>query len=312
MRKIALISEHASPLASVGSTDCGGQNIYVAHLARQLGSRGYLEWRRQSGDGNGDSMVTDIAGPVTVISPHLGDAVFSCGGLIAAARGARVVTIFAGVPAAGAAAPDRDRAAGFDSAEQAMLARRREDNRALGMLGAQAVWLDFPDSQYGRSHTPREIADSLQPVLLMQADGMVAAPLGLFHPDHVLAHDACRLLMHEAQARASAGAALLVPARAQAAPALPVQWLYYEDAIYRRLPGVLQQRLAECLRAGLHATPVNLPVNQLLAQKSYAVNAYQSQVQMLGEAQLCDLCAPERYWSLSASEPRKADSLPFQ
>ncbi|MEM5273709.1 glycosyltransferase [Cupriavidus taiwanensis] len=41
MRKIALISEHASPLASVGSTDCGGQNIYVAHLARQLGSRGY-------------------------------------------------------------------------------------------------------------------------------------------------------------------------------------------------------------------------------------------------------------------------------
>ena len=42
MRKIALISEHASPLASVGSTDCGGQNIYVAHLARQLGTRGYL------------------------------------------------------------------------------------------------------------------------------------------------------------------------------------------------------------------------------------------------------------------------------
>ncbi|SPK73339.1 putative Glycosyl transferase, group 1 [Cupriavidus taiwanensis] len=41
MRKIALISEHASPLASVGSTDCGGQNIYVAHLARQLGGRGY-------------------------------------------------------------------------------------------------------------------------------------------------------------------------------------------------------------------------------------------------------------------------------
>lgn len=249
-------------------------------------------------------MVTDIAGPVTVISPHLDDAVFSCGGLIAAARGARVVTVFAGVPPAGVAAPDWDRAAGFDSAEQAMLARRREDNRALGMLGAQPVWLDFWDRQYGRRHTPREIADSLQRVLLTQTDGMVAAPLGLFHSDHVLAHDACRLLMHEAQARASAWAALLVPpARGQAAPPLPVQWLYYEDAIYRRRPGVLQQRLAECLRAGLHATPVNLPVNQQLAQKSYAVNAYQSQVQMFGEAQLCDLCAPERYWSLSAGDP---------
>lgn len=41
MYKIALISEHASPLACVGSVDCGGQNIYVAHLARQLGRRGY-------------------------------------------------------------------------------------------------------------------------------------------------------------------------------------------------------------------------------------------------------------------------------
>ena len=65
---------------------------------------------------------------------------------------------------------------------------------------------------------------------------------------------------------------------------------------------LLQQRLAECLGAGLQATPVNLPVSQHLAQKSYAVNAYQSQVQMFGEEQLCDLCAPERYWSLSAGE----------
>ncbi|MBP0623854.1 PIG-L deacetylase family protein [Cupriavidus consociatus] len=248
-------------------------------------------------------MVTDIAAPVTVISPHLDDAVFSCGGLIAAARGARVVTVFAGVPPAGVPAPDWDRAAGFDSAEQAVRARRREDNRALGMLGAQPVWLDFWDGQYGRRHTPREIADSLQHVLVTQTDGMVAAPLGLFHSDHVLAHEACRMLMQAAQVRAAAWAALLVPSRAQAASTAPVQWLYYEDAIYRRLPGVLQQRLAECLRAGLHATPVNLPVSQHLAQKSYAVNAYQSQLQMFGEEQLCDLCAPERYWSLSAGEP---------
>ncbi|NYI01646.1 glycosyltransferase [Cupriavidus plantarum] len=41
MHRIALISEHASPLASVGSIDCGGQNVYVAHLARELGKRGY-------------------------------------------------------------------------------------------------------------------------------------------------------------------------------------------------------------------------------------------------------------------------------
>lgn len=40
MRTIALVSEHASPLAPPGSVDSGGQNIYVAHLARELAAQG--------------------------------------------------------------------------------------------------------------------------------------------------------------------------------------------------------------------------------------------------------------------------------
>jgi len=39
-RRIALISDHASPLAAPGSIDCGGQNVYVAHLARELALSG--------------------------------------------------------------------------------------------------------------------------------------------------------------------------------------------------------------------------------------------------------------------------------
>lgn len=39
--QIALISDHASPLAALGGTDSGGQNVYVAHLARQLGRAGH-------------------------------------------------------------------------------------------------------------------------------------------------------------------------------------------------------------------------------------------------------------------------------
>ncbi|MGE5523493.1 MAG: glycosyltransferase family 4 protein [Rhodospirillaceae bacterium] len=38
---IALISDHASPLALLGGADSGGQNVYVAHLARQLGRAGH-------------------------------------------------------------------------------------------------------------------------------------------------------------------------------------------------------------------------------------------------------------------------------
>jgi len=39
--KIALVSEHASPLAVAGGIDTGGQNIYVAHVARQLQRAGH-------------------------------------------------------------------------------------------------------------------------------------------------------------------------------------------------------------------------------------------------------------------------------
>jgi glycosyltransferase involved in cell wall biosynthesis len=39
--KIAFVSEHASPLAAVGGADSGGQNVYVAELARTLGARGH-------------------------------------------------------------------------------------------------------------------------------------------------------------------------------------------------------------------------------------------------------------------------------
>ena len=39
-QRIAIISEHASPLVAVGGIDSGGQNIYVAETARQLAARG--------------------------------------------------------------------------------------------------------------------------------------------------------------------------------------------------------------------------------------------------------------------------------
>lgn len=40
MQRIALISEHASPLGVIGGVDAGGQNIYVANVAKQLAERG--------------------------------------------------------------------------------------------------------------------------------------------------------------------------------------------------------------------------------------------------------------------------------
>src|SRR3712207_9590440 len=38
--RIAMVSEHASPLAVLGGVDAGGQNVHVASLATALGRRG--------------------------------------------------------------------------------------------------------------------------------------------------------------------------------------------------------------------------------------------------------------------------------
>ena len=51
--RLAMISEHASPLATLGGEDSGGQNVYVAELARRLGAMGHevdVFTRRDDGD----------------------------------------------------------------------------------------------------------------------------------------------------------------------------------------------------------------------------------------------------------------------
>src|SRR5919201_1620462 len=40
-RRIAFLSEHASPLALLGGEDAGGQNVYVDEVSRYLGRLGY-------------------------------------------------------------------------------------------------------------------------------------------------------------------------------------------------------------------------------------------------------------------------------
>jgi glycosyltransferase involved in cell wall biosynthesis len=41
MRRVALISEHASPLGLLGGVDSGGQNVYVGQVARRLADLGW-------------------------------------------------------------------------------------------------------------------------------------------------------------------------------------------------------------------------------------------------------------------------------
>lgn len=164
-----------------------------------------------------------------VISPHLDDAVFSCGQAIAQAPGSVVVTVFAGIPARDTAAPPWDRRAGFRSADEAVRARRDEDRRALALLDARPVWLDFFDDQYGAPAATDEIAARLTDTLDAHPGYGVLAPAGLFHRDHLQVQQAALSVLHDLHAAGDTSRA----------------WRFYEDAPYRRIDGLMSKRVSE-------------------------------------------------------------------
>lgn len=207
-----------------------------------------------------------------LVSPHLDDAVFSCGDWLAAHPRTLVATVFAGAPR-GAMHTPWDAACGFADGREAVAARRAEDRAALAALGARALWLDFLDSQYLDSPGPEALRQALCGVLAQSSAGTVLFPAGLYHSDHELVH-----------------AAMLALCRAHPRRC----WIMYEDALYRRGPGRLQRRLAALLAGGWSATPLAAPAPAAAGAKRAALACYRSQLRALGRPS--DLVAAEGYW----------------
>jgi LmbE family N-acetylglucosaminyl deacetylase len=219
-----------------------------------------------------------------VVSPHLDDAVFSCGMLLAAHPGATVCTVFAGAPAV-PMSTEWDRRAGFPHSDAAMRARWLEDERALEQLGAAGMRLPFLDAQYGPPPSADAVASALVDAWQACHCPCFVAPLGLYHSDHMLVSDACCALL----ARSGMQALML-----------------YEDALYRRFRHLVPER-REALAArgfklepGAKASLFSMRHNSHAAtQKWRSVRAYRSQLRALADAHPNDLAEPERFWRLS-------------
>jgi D-inositol-3-phosphate glycosyltransferase len=71
-KRIAFISDHASPLAVIGSIDSGGQNVYVAELAKRLAESGLLVDVYTRKDDQSLEDIVEFAPGVRVINIHAG------------------------------------------------------------------------------------------------------------------------------------------------------------------------------------------------------------------------------------------------
>ena len=269
-----------------------------------------------------------------VVSPHLDDAVLGCGVFLARAPGATVVTVCAGVPRPDSQLTEWDAACGFGSAREAIEARRDEDRQALATLGALPRCLDYLDDQYGQEDSEgskdsedrqwiSSVARDVRRVIREIDPDVVLCPLGLFHHDHDRVHAAARLVLQQEQDRT---------------------WYAYEDALYRRIPGLVQQRLAELAANHVVATPADLapgafsrrgsePTSRACRQtppgplsgpcppsssltsfaaasraKRRAILCYASQLRGLGTPGRPghrDALAPESYWKLSPGDGKE-------
>ena len=155
-----------------------------------------------------------------LLSPHLDDAVFSCGGWMAQRASAgdevRVITICAGDPPPGPLSPFAEQLhARWGTAAAPASMRRTEDRIATGRLGALPRHLDFPDAIYrkagdgtylyaderaifGRLHPEdQRLVDHLGSLLSQSCDAScrIVSPLAIGgHVDHRLTRGAAERL----------------------------------------------------------------------------------------------------------------------
>lgn len=216
--------------------------------------------------------------PILVVSPHLDDAVLSCGQLLAANPGSVVLTVFSFNVLKGYRLTSWDRLCGLKRVVDVPRLRRGEDAVALAGLGCS------PRHYYSDQHTdPGDllwlISDAWRLVAQMHGNypRTILIPMGMGHPDH----DVVFRRALEAKAR--------MPKH--------LRWIVYEEPVRR----LIHTKEMKARIRKYKMRPIRLRVGAL-ERKRQAVAAYASQVVGLkkewGEQFDTDVFAPERYWRL--------------
>ena len=214
------------------------------------------------------------------LQPHFDDAALSCGGTLALQSGVGirplVITVFGGLPKDNTVSPFaaqtlRQMALSGD-AISAVEQRREEDAAALEALGADTLWLDFPDAifrgtppyypseqtLFGSVHAgdldlDQQLAEVLQSVHQRVPLANIYAPLGVgHHVDHQLCCSAADRLAQR-----------------------KVNVKFYEDIPYVMNSGALSARQKE-LNITMEAEMVE--ISGTARRKEEAIALYRSQV----------------------------------
>jgi LmbE family N-acetylglucosaminyl deacetylase len=225
---------------------------------------------------------------IVVLSPHFDDAAMGAGQMLIrhAEAATAVITVLGGRPPSYPDTPTPwDALGGFQPGDDVVAVRREEDRAAMVVLGAEPIWLDYPDHQYlDPADRPKaeEVAPVLEEAVASQAPTAVFIPMGLANPDHVMTHAAALMVRQDHPEWA---------------------WFAYEDQGYKHIPGLLAWRVSKLFRSGLWPTPALVPVTAEPERKREAIWCYASQIPPLKqEHALTERLAanvPEQFWRLA-------------
>jgi LmbE family N-acetylglucosaminyl deacetylase len=239
------------------------------------------------------------------ISPHLDDAVLSCGGAIhqqtTCGDRVQVLTPFAGeFVGDGLSSFAQVQHQQWGYPPKPMFLRRAEDRAALGLLDAEAQHLDYLDAVY-RAGPDGEwlypdlqslwedvhpadplaqtassgLADRLAALLPSKHEATVYAPLGVGrHVDHQIVHTAARRLL-----------------------TLGYQMAFYEDYPYAESPGATDAAVVAVGAEPWRMEAIPLSPEDLAAKVS-AIDYYRTQLSSLFDGAQA---MPNRVWTFAAS-----------
>jgi LmbE family N-acetylglucosaminyl deacetylase len=224
-----------------------------------------------------------------VVSPHLDDGALSCALFLAAHPGSSVITIFAGGPAPACPLTPWDKAARyFPEGADVMGVRRGEDISAAALVNATTHHLPYWDRQYrtgpyGYDGLPEEdLAPAIARDLTNRARERPAEswliPLGLSHPDHLLAAEAGLMF----------------------AAGYPADVYLYEELPYAAEDpaGAEHRKKSITARGFVLAEDAALRIPHDRALKTAVVRCHASQRRALGRRLRTAVREPERIWRL--------------
>lgn len=230
-----------------------------------------------------------------MVSPHLDDAVLSCGQFAASHPGSRFLTVFAGGPTEVDPLPPFDRAARyFRAGDDVAAIRRAEDVRACSIVGARPEHLEFWDGhyrteEYGYEGPPDEeiaaaVGEALDRLAAAEPADVWLVPLGLGHHDHRVVSDVCLTLVRRAGL---------------------VAYVYADLPYYEEAPAEALGRQREIEARGFVLREVDTVLAEgAAARKRAAVRAHRSQRRSLGRRARRAVRASERCWTLDGAGGR--------